>query len=185
MNSAVASKRLRHQLITRAGLARPADVVAWFGAMQAQVYDAARWGIGLRLRDATDEGVERAFDQGRILRTHVMRPTWHFVTPSDIRWLLELTAPRVHRTMLPYRRRLELDPRTLVRTTTWIERALGDGPPLTRQELAGVLRRRGMTFDGFRLGLVAMYAELEGVICSGPRRGKQFTYALIAQRAPR
>jgi hypothetical protein len=185
MNAGIAASRLRNQIITGGGLVRPADVVGWFGAMQAQVYDAARWGIGLRLRDATDDVVERAFERGRILRTHVMRPTWHFVTPADIRWLLELTGPRVQRTMLPYQRRLELDSRTLVRATTVIERALGDGQPLTRQEVAAVLRRRGMPCDGFRLALVVMHAELEGIICSGPRRGRQFTYALIDQRAPR
>jgi hypothetical protein len=153
--------------------------------MQAQEYEHAKWAIGLRMRDgAPDAAVERAFEEGRILRTHVMRPTWHFVTPADIRWLLELTAPRVHRVMAPYNRRLGLDGALLTRGTTIVARALRDRHYLTRRELGERLRRAGLPLDGMRLAHLAMHAELEGVICSGPRRGRQFTYALLAERAP-
>ncbi len=185
MNAPIADRRLRNQLVTRAGLRRPADVVGWFGAIQAQEYEVAKWAIALRMRDgASDTEVERAFEEGRILRTHVMRPTWHFVTPADIRWLLALTAPRVHRILSSYNRRLELDARTLARGTGVIERALRDRQYLTRTELGDRLRRVGLPMAGQRLAHLVMHAELEGVICSGPRRGKQFTYALIAERAP-
>jgi len=140
----------------------------------------------LRLhRTAADAEIEQAFNDGRILRTHVMRPTWHFVTQADIRWLLELTAPRVHRVLSSYTRRQELDTATLVRGTTIFERALRDRHYLTRAELGERLRNAGLTLSGIRLALVTMYAELEAVICSGPRRGKQFTYALVSERAPR
>jgi hypothetical protein len=185
MNAAIAERRLRNQLITRAGLRRPADVVGWFGAMQAQEYAVAKWAIALRMRDgAVDTEIGRAVDQGRILRTHAMRPTWHFVTPGDIRWLLELTAPRVHRIMSYYNRRLELDARTLLRGIGVIERGLRDRRYLTRTELGDRLQRAGLLTAGERLARLVMHAELEGVICSGPRRGKQFTYALLAERAP-
>src|SRR5262245_26686737 len=130
---------------------------------------------------ATDADVERAFDAGRILRTHVLRPTWHFVTPADIMWLLDLTGSRVYRAMSSSFRREALDTRTLLRGTAAIERALRDGQHLTRAELA---QRARLPMAGVRLGLLAMYAELEGVICSGPRRGKQMTYALLGERAP-
>ena len=157
----------------------------WLGAVQAQEYEAAKWGLGLRLRaGATDAEIERAFEQGRILRTHVMRPTWHFVTPADIRWLLELTAPRVQRVMAPYNRKLELDARTLTRGTGIIERALRDRNYLTRVELGERLRRAGLALAGQRLAHLALHAELERVICSGPRRAKRFTYALLAERVP-
>lgn len=183
-NAAIAARRLRSQRLTLAGFRRASEVVGWFGAMQAQEYEPAKWALGLRMREGTvaDE-VERAFERGEILRTHVMRPTWHFVTPADIRWLTELTAPRVRRMMSVYHRRLELDTRVFVRATAHIEKALGDGH-MTRAELGERLRSAGMAFDGERLAHLAMYAELEGVICSGPRRGKQFTYALVAERAP-
>jgi hypothetical protein len=185
MNAAIAQERLRRQLLTRTGLRRPADVVSWFGAVQAQEYEAAKWGLGLRLRDgAAAADVERAFQEGQILRTHVLRPTWHFVTPSDIRWLLELTAPRIHRVMSYYNNELGLDARTLTRALGLIERALADGSFLTRSELAERLQHVGGPMTGQRLARVVMHAELEGVICSGPRRGKQFTCALLAERAP-
>jgi hypothetical protein len=134
---------------------------------------------------AADASVERAFDQGRILRTHVMRPTWHFVTPADIGWLLALTAPRVRRVLASYMRSVELDAPAMARATTIVERALRDRRYLTRVELGERLQRAGLSMKGLRLGFLTLHAELDGVICSGPRRGKQFTYALLAERAPR
>jgi hypothetical protein len=185
VNSAIAARRLHNQYVTRPGLRRAADVVAWLGAVQAQEYPYARWGLALRMREGTaDADVERAFDEGRILRTHVLRPTWHFVTPADIRWALELTAPHVHRAMSYYNRQLELDARTLTRGAAVLERALRDGQYLTRTELAVRLERAGLEMKGQRLAHVVMHAELERIVCSGPRRGKHFTYALLAERAP-
>jgi len=183
--STLISDRLRNQLLTRKGLRTPADVVSWMGAVQAQEFEAAKWGLGLRLRDgATDAQVQRDFDEGRVLRTHVMRPTWHFVTPADIRWMLELTAPRVQRIMSTYVRNVGLDAPLLARSARLIERALGEHGALTRAELSEALRRSAIALTGIRLAIVTMYAELEAVVCSGPRRGKQFTYALLAERAP-
>ena len=185
MLSAIAAQRLHNQVLTRAGLRRPEDVIKWLGAVQAQEYEPAKWALGIRMRDgAVDDIVERAFEEGRILRTHVMRPTWHFVTPDDIRWLAELTAPRLQRLISTYRRQLNLDTALLVRGTTIVERALRDRNYLTRNELGERLKRANLSLSGVRLGHLAMYAELEGVICSGPRRGKQFTYGLLAERAP-
>lgn len=172
--------------MTRTRRWRPADLVAWLGAVQAQEYPFAKWSLALRLPDGTtDAEIEHAFHEGQILRTHVMRPTWHFVTPADIGWMLELTAGRVHRAVASYNRQHELDSRTLTRATRVFERALAGGQHLTRAELGAQLKRTGLVATGVRLALVTIHAELEGVICSGPRRGKQFTYALLAERAPR
>jgi hypothetical protein len=185
MDATIAARRLSNQHVAQAAQRAPADVVGWLGAMQAQEYEVAKWAIGLRLRNGgVDAAIERAFDQGRILRTHVMRPTWHFVTPADIRWLLDLTAPRVQRIMASYNRRLELDPRTLARGLGVIARGLRDRQYRTRAELAERLQRAGLPMKGQRLAHLVMHGELEGVICSGPRRGRQFTYGLIAERAP-
>ena len=182
----ITDQRLQNQRITRPGPSGPAKMVAWLGAVQAQEYGPAKWGLGLRLPPGvTDAALERAVKQGRILRTHVLRPTWHFVTPADIRWMLELTAPQVHRRMSPYDRQLGLDADVKTRATGVIERALRDGGCLTRLELGAHLVRAGLPGKTTHLAHIAMYAELEGVICSGPRRGKQFTYALLAHRAPR
>jgi hypothetical protein len=182
----ITHQRLHNQRITRPGPAGGSKMVAWLGAVQAQEYGPAKWSLGLRLPPgATDAALERALNQGRILRTHVLRPTWHFVTPADIRWMLELTAPQVHRRMAPYDRQLGLDADVKIRATRVIERALGEGRCLTRQELGARLVRAGLPGATMHLAHLAMYAELEGVICSGPRRGRQFTYALLADRAPR
>jgi hypothetical protein len=182
---AIVEARLRNQYLTRDGHRRPEEVVAWFGAVQAQEYEPAKWGLGLRMRDgAVNQDIEAAFEQGRILRTHVLRPTWHFVAAPDIRWLIELTGPRIQRGMSHYCRRLELDARTLARGLGIIERALRDRQYLTRRELAARLQRAKIAVPGNRLALIVMNAELEGVICSGPRRGKEFTYALVGERAP-
>ena len=186
MNSTIASQRLNNQRLTRSGPRRPEDVVGWLGAVQAQEYAAARWGVGQRVANgSTDAMIRRAVDAGRILRTHVMRPTWHFVTPADIRWMLELTAPRVHRIMAHYHRRLELDARVRTRAAGIFERVLGDGPHLTRGDLGVYLARGGVVAKGIRLAMLTMHAELEGVICSGAYRGRELTYALLAERAPR
>jgi hypothetical protein len=180
------AERLRRQGLIRPAHRTPEGVVAWFGAMQAQEYEPATWGIGLRMQgDPGCADVERAVDDGRVVRTHVMRPTWHFVSRADIRWLLQLTAPRVHQAMSSYRRKLELDARVLARCCSLFERALDGRCFLLRAELAERLARAKMPMTGVRLAMAVMYAELEGIICSGPRRGRKFTYANLAERAPK
>ena len=91
-------ERLRNQQLAGTTFTTPADLVGWFGAVQSQDYPGARWALGQRIAGgSTDAAIARAFDDGAILRTHVLRPTWHFVTPADIRWLIALTGPRIER----------------------------------------------------------------------------------------
>jgi hypothetical protein len=186
-NPDIAHRRLHNQHIASALFEEPTDVVEWLGAVQAQDYAGARWAVGQRLRGpkSTDAAIERAFDEGDILRTHLMRPTWHFVTRADIRWMLALTAPRVNAGNAYYYRQLELDDATLARTNDLLAKALQGGKHLTRTELASALEQGGIASkDPLRLGYIMMRAELDGIVCSGPRRGKQFTYALLDERAP-
>jgi Winged helix DNA-binding domain len=177
-------QRLHNQKLTRSRFRTPADVVSWLGALQAQDYPGARWALGLRASNLTDADVERAFNEGAILRTHVMRPTWHFVTPADIRWLLALTAPRVRAGTAYYDRLLELDSAVLSRSRKTLERALEGGKTLTRKALSAALECAGVAASGQRLSHLMMHAELDGVICSGAMRGKQHTYALLEERVP-
>jgi hypothetical protein len=181
----IARARLRSQRVGAGALPRAADVVRWLVAAQAQDFAAAKWALGLRMRAATDAAVEREFDRGAILRTHVLRPTWHFVAPHDIRWLLALTAPHVDATNAYYYRQADLDAAVFRKANRALARALRGGRSLTREELRQELRRQQVgDFRGVRLALVVMRAELDAVICSGPRRGRQFTYALLDERAP-
>jgi hypothetical protein len=176
--------RLHNSGLVRLSLRDPAEVVMRLGAVQAQDFAAAKWGLGLRMKRATDETVEDAFNRGEILRTHVMRPTWHFVPREDIRWMIELTAPRVKRVMAPYNRQLEVTEGVVGRAAEIIVRALAGGNHLTRQELAARLEAGGIAARGPRLNHIVMGVELDGIICSGAKRGKQLTYALLDERAP-
>ena len=180
----IASLRLRNQWLSGPAQQVPETVVRRLVAVQSQDYYGARWAVGLRLQNSSDDVVERAFNEGRILRTHLLRPTWHFVTPLDIRWLLALTAPRVHALNRHMYHQLELDRMTLNRATSIVATSLEDGRQLTRGELRDVLEGEGITTDGQRMAYIMMFAELEAVVCSGPRRGKQFTYGLVEERAP-
>lgn len=177
--------RLTNQHLAAPSFTSAGQVVAALGAVQAQEYDRAKWAIGLRMRGGAERDVEDAMTTGAILRTHVLRPTWHFVAPKDIRWMLALTGPRVSATMAPYNRRLELDGDVFRRSRAVLTKALRDGKQLTRKELRDALERARINVDGTqRLAHVVMQAELDGVICSGARRGKQFAYALLEERVP-
>ena len=180
----VFSQRLYNQRLEGTKFKNAEDVVAWFGAVQAQEYTLTLWSLGMRMTQAVEADIEQAFNAGKILRTHALRPTWHFVTPADIRWLLSLTAPRIHQMNATMYRKLELDEALLQHSTEIIAKALQGNRYLTRAELSAALATAGIHAEKLRLAYILHYAELEGVICSGPRRGKQQTYALIAERAP-
>lgn len=184
-NLDIAHLRLHNQLISNKMFEKPGDVVQWLGAVQAQDYAAAKWAVGLRLPGASDDDIEQACNDGLLLRTHVMRPTWHFVSPADIRWLLALTAPRVKAALSYYDRKLELDDATLISSNAVLVKALQGGKQLTRSELSTMLRQAGIATDDLqRLTHLMMHAELDGIVCSGARRGNQFTYALLDERVP-
>src|SRR4051812_26137343 len=178
----VIRERLANQFLTGPGLEGPVDVVRGLGAVQAQDYSGAKWAVGQRTQSATEADVEGALARGAILRTHVLRPTWHFVLPEDIRWMLELTGPRVSAGMRSPN--LGLTSEIFRRSHAVIEKALAVGTHLTRQELAALLSRARIDTSEQRLVRLMMQAEVDGVICSGARRGKQFTYALLDARAP-
>ena len=184
MVASIGLERLSHQRLSQNLFSTPDEVVAWLGAVQAQDYSGAKWALGLRMQKATDDAIERAFTNGTILRTHIMRPTWHFVMPADIRWMLELTASRVNAVSASMYRKYELDNELLLRSNQVIAKAVRDGQHRTRAELGSALASAGIVAEGVRLGLITLRAELDAIVCSGPRRGSQFTYALLDERAP-
>lgn len=177
-------QRFRNQHVTGKPLAKPEDVVRMLGAVQSQDYPGAKWSLGQRVMSCTDAAIDEAFNAGRILRTHVLRPTWHFILPDDIRWILELTASRVQALNAYVYRTEELDKTLFARAHKAFTRALRDGQQLTRKELAGVLGKIGIAAEKNRLASIVMHAELEGLICSGGLKGKEHTYSLLEERAP-
>ena len=157
----------------------------WLGAVQSQDYGPAKWSVAERTGGVSDAAMDRAFADGTILRTHVLRPTWHFVLPADIRWMLALTAPRVQALHAYRYRQLELDDTVLEQCTALLVDALQGGHQLTRKALDAALKSAGIATNDFRLAHILMNAELDGIICSGGLQGKQHTYALLDERAPR
>jgi len=183
--SDISQLRLYNQGVANPSFSRPDEVVDWLVAVQAQDYYGAQWALGIRMQNPSETALEAAMTAGTILRTHVLRPTWHFVTPADIRWLLALTAPRVHQASGTMYRQLDLDEARLKRSQEVLAAALQGGRQLTRDGLREALEEAGIGTDsGLRTATIVMAAELDGIICSGARRGKQFTYALLEERAP-
>ena len=177
-------RRLRAQRLTGAPCATPEEAVGLLLGVQAQDFGPAKWAVGARVGGATDASVEEAFAAGRILRTHVLRPTWHFVLPADIRWLLTATAPRVRARDARRYAQLGLDEVTLRRAHQVFAAALRGGHALTRAGMAAALEDAGVSAAGQRMPYLLMTAELDALICSGPRAGKQHTYMLMDERAP-
>ena len=162
--------------------------MAWFGAVQSQDVPGALWAIAQRMgadAGATIESIGAAMDDGRIVRTHALRPTWHFLAPADLRWIQALTSARVHQANGSLYRRLGLGAGEFERAEAAIRAALRGGRALTRDELAAAVAPTGIDIrDPLAITHLAMHAELEAVIVNGPRRGKQATYQLVEERVP-
>jgi hypothetical protein len=162
-----------------------ADVVRDLGAVQAQDFHGSKWAIAQRAPGLTDADIDREFDDGHLIRTHVLRPTWHFVAPQDVRWMLALTGARIARTMGHYNDLFRLDAKVFRRSNDAMAAALEGGKHLTRPELAAAIERVGVPVTSTqKLTRLVMMGELDAVICSGPRRAKQLTYALFDERVP-
>lgn len=181
----IARQRLVAQHLVGPRFSSPADGIRWFGAVQSQDYPAATWAIGQRLGKATAATIDDALADGTILRTHVLRPTWHFVVPNDIRWLLALTGPRVRKAIASYERQYGLDSSIIARAESVIATTLRDGQRLTRAELIAVLQQAGFALaNTHAYGHIILCAELDALICNGGLRGKQHTYISLDARVP-
>jgi winged helix DNA-binding protein len=180
----IAHRRLRAQHLVGPPRADPVDLVRHFGAMQAQEHAYARWSVAQRCAGVDDAAVQKLVDDGAILRTHALRPTWHFVAAEDLGWIQRLTGPRVHRFNGPVYRATGVDDEVAARGRAVIASALRGGNHLTRKELGAALAAAGLPAQGSPLAHVVMHAELEGLIANGRMRGKQHTYALVEERVP-
>lgn len=180
----ILQQRLYNQRLIGPKFKTATEVVRYFGAVQSQDYNGAKWGISLRTNGLSNESIEKEFNEGKIIRTHVMRPTWHFVAAEDIRWLLELTAPRVNSVFSSYCKKIGLDEKTLAKSREVIERA-AKGKHLIRSEIRGALEKSGIDTNGLRFGFILGNAELALLICSGKMRNGEQTYALFDERVPK
>ena len=176
-------RQINHQL-TDTKIKSATEMLEWFGAVQGQEYAQTKWGLGLRLSQQTDNDIEKELNEGKILRTHLLRPTWHFVSAKDIHWLLNLTAPRVSQANAYMYRQLCLDDKVISRCNAILINTLQGGKNLKRDDINKEFEKHQIIAKGHRLSYIMMNAELEGIICSGVRQGNQFTYALLDERVP-
>ncbi|MFB6318000.1 winged helix DNA-binding domain-containing protein [Saccharicrinis sp. FJH54] len=183
MNKKNISKlRLINQQVVDPRFHSASELVSWMGMMQAQDLNMAKWALGVRLPGSTEDDINTAIDKGDILRTHVLRPTWHFVSPRDIYWMLDLSAEHIKTAMRSRDKQLELDDAVYKRSNAVIEKALSGGNHLTRAELGDEIEKSGISLDNSRIAHMLVRAEVEKIICSGAMKGKQATYALLSER---
>jgi DNA glycosylase AlkZ-like len=175
----IAIQRLFNQRLAKNKFDRPADVVEWLGAVQAQDYPGSLWAIGLRTAGASESDVEKAITDRKIVRTWPMRGTLHFVPAPDVGWMLKLLTPRVVARSAGRYRQLELDERTFARSRKVFERALEGGKQLTRKELYAALEASKISVAGQRGIHILSHLAQQGLICFGERRAKQQTFALL------
>ena len=181
----IARWRLRSQHLVVPHAASAREVVGSLLAVQAENPSQAAWAVAARTRHADQTDLGTLLDQGAVVRTHVLRPTWHFVRAEDLGWLLDLTGPRVRRVTGQQLQTVHgLDERAIDRAVAAVTDALAGQGQLTRAQLAGVLRERGIEGNGQMLMILLAHAELDGLICSGTVIGGEHTYALMAERVP-
>ncbi len=181
----MAARRIARQRLEPGTRRTPDEIVRWSGAVQAQDYPLACWSVGQRTGGSPCASVTQAVAAGEVLRTHVLRPTWHFVAREDLRWMLALTGARVKARLVPFDSRGGLDPETVRRGVKAVAAVFRDGGHRTREEVASALKaRRAPQLSGWALGHVLMHAELDGVLCSGCPKGSKQTHALLDERAP-
>jgi hypothetical protein len=158
--------------------------VRWLGAVQSQDHEPALWSLAQRAPGVSRARLAAAFDAGAFIRTHVLRPTWHFVPPEELRDLLALTGPRVAASCAARWRELGLPAEVRAEATDVFVAAIAERGPQTRAELGEVLQKAGIDPGGQRLPHLLLHAELETVLCSGGLRGRQQTWSLVDDRVP-
>lgn len=181
----MAHQRFINQQIAAPAQKKPCDVVAALGAIQAQDFLGALWAIGLRLPHATEADVKQAIAERTIIRTWPMRGTLHFVAAEDVRWMLELLAPRIVASSAGRYRQLELNTAIFLRGEKVFIKALQGGVALTRDQMYEQLERSRISTAGQRgIHILSRLAQ-EGIVCFGAHAGKQPTFVLLDEWVPK
>jgi winged helix DNA-binding protein len=178
----IARWRLRSQRLTRPLAASAEEVVGHLLAVQAENPSQSAWAVAGRTDKPDPADLGGLLDSGAVLRTHVLRPTWHYVSADDIVWLIEVTRPRVLK--VTAQQLTELDDQALDRATAAVLDSLATEGDLTRTQLAEALAARGVAASGHLLMILLAHLELQTLICSGKPADGQHTYALLSDRVP-
>lgn len=182
--SDVSRARLVSLLLCDQSLGSASEIVAWFGAMQAQDLASGKWSFGVRIPGSTEVDIDGAIERGEVLRTWPMRGTIHFVPPADARWMLELTGVKALEGAAKRREYLGLDLITVDRAASVLESALAGGRRLTRAEAVALLTDSGIPTAGQHGYHLLWYVSQIGVTCIGPNMGKEQTFVLLDDWAP-
>jgi hypothetical protein len=174
--------RLHTQQIAQQQFHQPNELLNWMGAMQAQDYEMSKWAVALRLPDANENKIETALNNGELIRTHILRPTWHIVSSENLRWMLDLSAPQLSRTLNSYSKSVGMDGKTLLQSEKIILKLLAKKNHCTRDEIMSILQKEKINTDGYRSAHIMFHCELNGLVCNGIRKGKEITYALLDER---
>ncbi len=180
----ISNIRLINQKVDNPEFNAAKEIVSWMGAIQAQDYAMSKWAIGIRLCDPSEQMIESAIDKGEIIRTHLLRPTWHFVAADDLYWMLQLSASKIKSSMKSRNKELELTEAILKRTNKIVEKKLAGSGSMTRDELALEFLGANIKTDNNRLSHILFWAELNEIICSGPVKNNKQSYALLSERVP-
>jgi hypothetical protein len=202
--------RLHTQQIVQQQFQQPNELLNWLGAVQAQDYEMSKWAVALRLSPKAnskfnqsspvgeDKGevsnqnefgiseakIEAALNNGELIRTHILRPTWHIVSAENHRWMMDLSAPQLSRTLNSYNKSVGLDAKTLLKAEKIILKLLAKKNHCTRDEIMAVLQKEKINTDNYRSAHIMFHAELNGLVCNGIRKGKEISYALLDERIP-
>jgi len=180
----IANLRFSNQQLEGSKFTSAKELVGWMGALQSQDFPMSKWAVGMRLQDATERMIDSAFDEGTIIRMHLLRPTWHLVAAEDVCWMLALSRAHIQMAMRSRDKELELTNAVFSKSNAILESSLRDGNHLTRPELLVKLEDAGIATDKNRASHLLMHAESEGLICSGKSKANQYTYALLPERVP-
>lgn len=176
--------RLQNQQIASSKFKNARDLVKWMGALQAQDYPMSKWAVGIRIPGFTTEKVEAALNKGDIIRTHLMRPTWHLVAADDIYWMLELTRPRILTTLRSRHKQLGITDDLLKKNRKILQKYFKWEKYAMRATLVKEYEKENILNNNNLISHLLLCAELDGLICSGPEMDNKPTYTLLENRVP-
>lgn len=183
-SSELLRERLSNQQISSHQFQTPGEVVKWMGAVQAQDYLSALYAVGLRMNQTTEAAVEKAIADKTIIRTWPMRGTLHFVAPEDAKWMLALLTPRIISRTQGIYRQSGLDKNVFAKSRKLVTKALQGGKQLGRKEIYEILEKAKISTAQTRGLHILGFLAQEGLICFGPRIGKQQGFVLLDEWVP-
>lgn len=181
------SIRLLSQQLIAPQFSRPEDVVSYFGAMQAQEYRMMRWAVEMRTKRPSLKAFTKAFNEGKIVRLHLLRGTWQLVSAEDYWWMLDLCGAKAKQVIKGWMssNKISISEDELYSIREILVATADTRGSVTKEDFEEALAERGITMDNHRLTYHIRFAELDGVLCSGDLLPMKATYALSEKKVKR